>query len=1332
MYLDYSKLEFDRDGNPEMPELVLKTLGDRVIGVIPGVHNLKLNIKYSEPSEISFDIPAKIDDLDNPLYDAVTGYKQIYTKCYGVYEILNPSIDSDGISEIKHVKGYSYEKTLESKKFFLEEGTFNFWNPASPTDTVLGRILEVAIGWSAGYVSPSLIGRYRTFDDYNDYLLSFVYSNAPEKYRCVFVFDTYDRTINVYDAGSAIDGLPGEDIGRIPIYLSFENLIESIDVTEKSDELATAIRPYGADDLDIRAVNPIGTNWIYDLSYFISNGDISESLADKWNIWQRSVIDQQMYYKGLVALQASSTARILAEQAQLADLKGELDTLTAQQSVTIQALAMETTSAGISSQQALLDSINAKITAKNAEISEKESVIASIQSELDSYTEEIKAVVSELSIKKFFTDEEYEELSHFMIEQDITENTFVASTLDTSVSGSSYTMSNESVTIQGSSISMVDLTDTFSKKMYVMAGGTFALSGTYSISGDIIRGTLETKKNGSFVMSFYAGTICVNDKTAPSGMITINGTYSGLSSDIGAVTIDEVTTFEGTTIQFTAQSGSMFLTANVSDYQKYSVQMELYDYAVKVLSDLATPTYEFSVESGNFLFEQEFEPFRNQLELGKGVYLKIGDFTITPYIIEFEVNFEDRSSFSIVFSNRFKRHDVTNTLKDMIETSYSTSRSFDSSKYVYNQATSQAATVSKFMSDSLDAAKNTILGAANQSIVINGSGIHVGGDSKYQLRLVDRMLAMTDDNWDHAKLAIGLFSSPEVGEYFGVNAEVIGGKLIVGNNLVIENETDRGVMQFKVDATGAWLNNATFILQSDSVSTFSTYALASARSITTGGKIILDPNYGIVAGTGDLFTTYGTTVIPSFIDDDGDITFDSDGMPKNANFYVDIRDGSAYFRGKLNATAGGFIGGFTIEDDYLHAGNGSNYVAINGSGTNTNSLYAFWAGAVNPSSAPFWVKKNGDISVRSGTFRGTIYGASFQDSNGNSMMNSGYQFTASYLNLNGINVGNGNFVVDASGNVTVKGSITMASGSYINWAQVTNQNINSNPAYTAATGAQTAANNAQSTANSAQSTANSALSTASSALTAATSAQSTVSAWCYYGTTYIDGSKIMTGTVQASKLKGGSVSLLDYWENTAGVLTITSATSGAYAVDLTSYAALRFTANSGNLHLGAYYNATWIQLTNSMINTTGSLVSNNGSSLGTSYYKWGEIYSWNSTIQTSDLNEKTSIQTDLSKYDGFFDCLKPSSFKFINGQSGRRHIGFIAQEVERSMFDNGISDMEFAGFIRSPMQNEDGTEIPGKYTYGLRYGEFIPLCVDQIQRLKTRISELEAKIDSMN
>lgn len=1029
MYLDYSKLKFDKYGQPETPELILQTLSGETITALSGVHDLKVNIKFSEPSEMSFVLPSSIDGMPTPHYEDVTGRKLIYTKDYGIYVTMNPTTASDGTSETKTVKAYSLEKRLDDKKFFLEGGTFNFYHPTSTEDTVVGRILEVARGWRVGYVSPALIGRYRTFEQYDDYLLSFIYNTAPTKFRCVFVFDPYQKTINAYDAD--------EQRPMLPIYLDFNNLLKRVEVEEISDELVTALRPYGADELDIRNVNPIGTNWIYDISYFISNGDIPNDLASKWQGWQRSVLNNQEYYKGLVSMRASGNAQLLVANAELTDLSGELETLLAQQSITIQALALEETDSGRAAQQALLDEINRKISAKQNEILAKETEIDELDEQINgdndtSYSRRIQAVVDELSIGNYFSEEEYNKLQEYFIEQDVTEDTFVATDIDTSVSGSSYVFDDAKVSVVDSTVTKIDLTSDFGKQMYVLTGGSFAADGTFSVSCDVIRGTLEVNDDRSYVMSLYVGTIRVGEKTAASGTITISGTMQNFTSDIDVKTVDGITSEVGTALSFDGLSGTMYLTANISEYQKYSVQMELFDYAISLLSELATPTYEFSVDSGNFLFAEEFSPFRESLELGNGIYLNVGNGEIiTPLIIEVEFSFDDKDKFSLVFSNRFKRHDYVNTLKDMVEESYSSSRSFDASKYIYNQSVQQASQVAKFMSDSLEAAKNTIIGAANKSVVIDGAGIHIGGDSNYQIRIVDNMIAMTDDGWQTAKLAIGRFASPEVGEYWGVNADVIGGKLLIGNNLILENETDDGVMQFKVDATGAWLNNANFVLQKDS-----------------GGKIMLDPRYGILAGTDSLFDTNGTTITPSFVED-GEIVLDDDGLPKNANFYLSIKDGSAYFRGRVSATSG-LIGGFTIEKDYLHAGKNATYVALNGSGSNGNSAYAIWAGAKAPASAPFSVKKNGDIYAATGTFKGNVYAATYKDKKGNLMMNDDYEFIADYLNLNGINVGNGNFVVDTNGNVTVKGKIKMGAGSSINWANVSESNLSNSSAYSLA------------------------------------------------------------------------------------------------------------------------------------------------------------------------------------------------------------------------------------------------------------------------------------------
>lgn len=112
-------------------------------------------------------------------------------------------------------------------------------------------------------------------------------------------------------------------------------------------------------------------------------------------------------------------------------------------------------------------------------------------------------------------------------------------------------------------------------------------------------------------------------------------------------------------------------------------------------------------------------------------------------------------------------------------------------------------------------------------------------------------------------------------------------------------------------------------------------------------------------------------------------------------------------------------------------------------------------------------------------------------------------------------------------------------------------------------------------------------------------------------------------------------------------------------------------------------------------------------------------------IYSSDKNVKNSIEYDLSKYRQFLLDLKPCRFKFNDGQSGRYHLGVIAQDVEQSLADNGISPEEFSGWCKAPIKNEQ-KEITG-YTYGIRYDSFIPLNIMLIQELFRRVEKLEER-----
>ena len=242
---------------------------------------------------------------------------------------------------------------------------------------------------------------------------------------------------------------------------------------------------------------------------------------------------------------------------------------------------------------------------------------------------------------------------------------------------------------------------------------------------------------------------------------------------------------------------------------------------------------------------------------------------------------------------------------------------------------------------------------------------------------------------------------------------------------------------------------------------------------------------------------------------------------------------------------------------------------------------------------------------------------------------------------------------------------------------------------------------------------NDAYSMARQAQSDASSAQSTVESWSYGGTTYIDGTQIMTGTVRASTLEGGYIALLSSSERTVGELTMTGASTATYAVDLYSYGALRLTAGSGAVFIEG--GSSFIELDSriSCGNDIAPSVSG-GYSCGISTRRWSDIYADNSEIQTSDQNKKHDIEELPEKYLEMMDRIRPVRYRLNDGTSGRFHVGFIAQEVEQAMADAKIGSLEFGGWVKDI--DEDGNDI-----YMLRYSEFIAVLWAKIKQLESRL-----------
>ena len=224
--------------------------------------------------------------------------------------------------------------------------------------------------------------------------------------------------------------------------------------------------------------------------------------------------------------------------------------------------------------------------------------------------------------------------------------------------------------------------------------------------------------------------------------------------------------------------------------------------------------------------------------------------------------------------------------------------------------------------------------------------------------------------------------------------------------------------------------------------------------------------------------------------------------------------------------------------------------------------------------------------------------------------------------------------------------------------------------------------------------------------------------------TIIDGGAIDTDTLYLDSLYGNTIYLYDRSGDIGAEIQMTgaaSAESGAF--DLTS-GALRFSAFEGDVFIQSYDG--YVTLDGwSGISCHGDFLpgANDRYNLGDGGLVWADIYAASGTINTSDREKKEAIVYGLYKLDGLLDKLEPCTFRFRDGTSGRSHAGFIAQDVEEALEELGLTTADFAGLVKSPRED-------GGYDYFLRYNEFIPINTWEIQKLKARVAELEARLGS--
>ena len=197
-------------------------------------------------------------------------------------EILTTNDGDNVIADTAELQAY-----ILSSAFGLRvNDLITFYSKYRNQLSVLSIVLEnTGNVWSVGNIYGISEGDYSIANtkcqfEVDTNIYSFLTQDLAKSIECVINFDVLNRKVNI----TPVDKI-GEDTG---IIISYDNLLNQLNVSTDEDKLATRLNVLGADDIDITRVN-FGQSYIDDITYKLNarneNGKriyVTDDLAEKY------------------------------------------------------------------------------------------------------------------------------------------------------------------------------------------------------------------------------------------------------------------------------------------------------------------------------------------------------------------------------------------------------------------------------------------------------------------------------------------------------------------------------------------------------------------------------------------------------------------------------------------------------------------------------------------------------------------------------------------------------------------------------------------------------------------------------------------------------------------------------------------------------------------------------------------------------------------------------------------------------------------------------------------------------------------------------------------
>lgn len=783
------EVRFDSFNRFETPNFTLCSPGSEyedgkltnVIGSLYLTSDEEIVANFNEMSELNLVVYQDPEDAPVAIYDHVKNRSNIFVDGIGFFNITSVDETIENGMKYKNVRANSCEAEIENRimpvEFYSQESEVDYsYNVTFQFTTLLEMLVANLPLWQIGTVDPELEDLYRTFEDVSEEtnILSFMITDMQDAYECIFSFDTIHRLINVYSQNNYVR--------ETSIHLSNSDIVNSINITENSDDIYTAISVFGEDELTITAVNPTGSSIIYKFDYYLDV--MPAALRTKVVAWQNRVDEVSSTYFTYSAgyYNYLSEKNILVYDLDAINTQIEMyqklrDNIVASSNyANATLLAYVTKSALTHSVMNIVDEFNksgvtykiAPYYADSVEVASNKATIAYVPT--GNVGSQIKAV--------------------YVKDNDGIYTTKL--TQSTSVSNTTFTYSNKVLTFKSGLLANGTEIDVF----YHTSDSSVVEDAVIitDVISDIDR-ELTSLRNQAIAKQTEIDEIDVNlerlkqSRERISDEVYINNYFTQEELELLSLY-----TYEGS-----YTDDYITITDRMTPQERLVQMKSLYDRAKLQLEKIAEPTAEFNVDTENFIFQSKFADWAEELETGCLINVELHPNDIAKlFLSSFTVNYQD-ASLSMRFGNRFNKYDAKSLFEKVLG---NVNRTANSLQYVketlYPIRSGEYNLIKEALENIRTLSAGQALAASNQDFIIDSTGItgkQSDGSGDYypeQLKIVNNMIAMTDDAWETCKIAIGKILLGDNTYRYGINAEVLMGNIIMGNELHIMTTDEQG------------------------------------------------------------------------------------------------------------------------------------------------------------------------------------------------------------------------------------------------------------------------------------------------------------------------------------------------------------------------------------------------------------------------------------------------------------------------------------------------------------------------------------------------------------